>query len=69
MLIARISSKLDRGCVEDQPQRPANVMQCTDFRRHFWYRTLLRLVFDTAAVRSIRILVRVKKPVFAYLHR
>src|SRR5436305_11550186 len=49
-------SKVDRqerGCVKDQPQKATCFSRASDFQDRMFRRTLLRLVFDTAALRRI----------------
>ena len=43
----------ERGCVEDQPQKASHITQVPDFPACY-YRTFLRLVFDTAALQIRR---------------
>jgi hypothetical protein len=43
---------MDRGCVKDQPQRVRPEPTTPEFRVHRFELHLLRLVLDTAAVRS-----------------
>jgi hypothetical protein len=45
-----MTDELDRGCVNDQPQKVASC-KLSEFSRFSQRRGFLRLVFDTAAIR------------------